>query len=217
MWDYRFYATAVPLLVVLAAVGFDAALTHRGATAGAPSPFRLVHPARYGAALLAVWLLANVVATIDRSRDDFEGQVTVADVASSSRPLIDARDAWALHDPLVMTPDAGAVVDDLDLRILDMAGLLDPQISHLMDDVERRQEYAFADRRPELVRAGDPSWTWNVRWRFDDRLLRTLGYVRVPSAYDNIYLRRDLIVAPRRSAPDPSGARPGAAASASIT
>ena len=161
MLGYRFYAITVPLLVVLAAIGVDQLLIRSPAPGMNRIGLRRVAPVL----LVAVWLTVNLTTSIQLSNDQYPGQVTVARVRSATEPLAEAAERFGLHDPLVMTADAGATVNDLDLRILDMAGLLDPQISHLMDgQLPYRWEYAFAERSPDLIRAGDEEWSWNLRW-----------------------------------------------------
>jgi hypothetical protein len=203
MADFRFFSTGVPLLVVLAAVGLDVAARWNDARQherdpGAGSP--LLTPLRFGAALIVLWALFNAGLTVQRAGEDFAPQVTVASVRASTEPLAGAGERWGVRDPLVMTADAGATVDDLDLRILDLAGLVDPQISHLMDDPDARREYAFAERRPELVRAGRASWSWNQRWGLTPARMKRLGYLRLPGIDEPAYLRRDLVVRPAQGA-----------------
>lgn len=202
MSDYRFFSTSIPLLVVLAAGGLDVLARWNPAPTGS----RLVTPLRFGVALVVLWAVVNVFGSVQRAGEDFDPQVTVAQVRGATQPIATAGDRWGLDDPLVMTADAGATVDDLDLRILDLAGLLDPQISHLMEDGDGRREYAFAERRPELVRAGYPDWSWNERWELSPSDLDDLGYLRLPGIEEPAYLRRDLVVRPA------SGANPDAVA-----
>ncbi|CAN5672115.1 hypothetical protein BH10ACT1_BH10ACT1_28580 [soil metagenome] len=198
MVDFRFYATSVPLLLVLAAVGTDEALARSEAAVG--QRWRRTVP--FVAAALAVWTACNLQATIRTSSNKFEGQVTAEAIRAATLPLADAASRFDLDDPLVMTADAGATTYNLDLRILDLAGLLDPQISHLMEGhLLERWEYAFDERSPDLIRAEDASWSWNTRWHLDRSSLRALGYVPLDGGTN--WIKRDLVVRP-----DPASAGP---------
>ncbi|WP_426573118.1 hypothetical protein [Aquihabitans sp. McL0605] len=210
MADYRFYAVAVPLLIVLATVGADWA-AGRYATTGRPGSVLsgALRPARLCGALMIVWAIVNLAATVGLARTDFPGQVTVASVRGSTAPLAATGQDLGLQDPLVMTADAGATIDDLDLRLLDLAGLLDPQISHLMapDELDHRLEYAFLERRPDLIRAGTSDWSWNQRWHLTPATLADLGYLALPHIAEPAYVRRDLVVRSAVSRPVAAGER----------
>lgn len=187
MAEYRFFATTVPLVVVLAAVGID----HLGQALARPRWRRPV--AVLCAVPLALWAVLNLQLAVDAHRDRYPMQVEADDVAVQSRRLAADARRLGIDDPLIMTPDVGAALFRERFRVLDSVALVDPTLSHLMDDPEARDRYVFEVRRPDIVHTHGH---WTRVYGLDWARMRELGYVPIRTHEDawgqhGDYVRRD--------------------------
>lgn len=193
MLDHRFFTASVPLLLVFVALGVEDLWLRREGN-GTSSATRVLGVA--SVAGLVLWTVANVQLTVEARLAEFEGQVTTESIAHQARLIATVADHHGVHDPLVLTADAGATIFDEQLRLVDMAGLVDPQIGQLMQEPDRRAEYAFAERRPDVIRTSTPEWNWYHEWQFGDAALRRAGYIETRTVEEPMYIRRDRVVRP---------------------
>lgn len=195
MTDFRFYTVLAPLLVAAAALGVDRLAGRIGAAPTTAEPSvasgRRVTPdlARVGAALVVLWAVTNVAVLGVRAAEGFDGQVTEAEVTREATIETDAAAAHGITDPVVLAGDAGGRLFDGHQRLVDVAGLTDPQVGRLGTDRAGRFEYGVIERRPDLIHAGIDGWYWG----FDDDALTRAGYLPLLDVAGRRFVRRDLV------------------------
>lgn len=129
--------------------------------------------------LVVLALLLNVGMGATRWSDRLSRQVTRDAVRSDAHQIATVASNAGLVHPLVLTPDAGAVMyDEPSVWLLDSAELNDPVLPHLGGDLDAVGRYLFDLQRPEIVVA--KTWPYVGRLLTDERLA-TEGYERAGS------------------------------------
>ncbi len=184
MADGRFFTSGCWLLVWAAAWGVARQRRPEGEAA---SRLQRAWPVAIAATVL-IGLLLDAEYGVSRWRDDLRHQVTRAETMANASRFVAAADDEGLVHPLAFTPDAGAVLFDVDrIWLLDAAYLNDPILSHVKDDLEAQTAYVFELQRPELIEV--PSWA-HLRLIASDERLVSHGYHRTNQPARPLWARR---------------------------
>lgn len=157
MVHYRFMVPLLPILVLLWLVGIDRALGDgRPHSSEAGLGRRLVAP------ILALTAIPFVARSVYQSAEararGYANYDTMEETRAVYEPIADLARAIGVEKPLVLAVDLGATTYELGLRLLDGAGLGDPQVAHSGWDPRVLERYLFVEQRPDFVHIGSP-WT----------------------------------------------------------
>lgn len=129
--------------------------------------------------LVVLAVLINVGMGVTRWSDRLSRQVTRDAVRSDARQIATVAANSGLVHPLVLTPDAGAVMyDEPSVWLLDSAELNETILPHLGGDLDAAGRYLFDLQRPEIVVA--KTWPYVGKLLTFERLAAE-GYQRAGS------------------------------------